>query len=105
VKQQRRERIIKRIREQWKEHDKHLANTAVDNQQTSVQRMAPNVSFEESDPLPKTLPEVQYHISNTTRLQDNIYCWVDCHEQNHDEAIKVNPFNIIHLCESNIFLS
>lgn len=50
------------------------------------------MSFEESDPLPKTLPEVHYHISNTTRLKENIYRWVDFHEQNGDEAIQVNSF-------------
>jgi hypothetical protein len=53
---------------------------------------APNVSFEASDPLPKTLPEVHYHISNTTRLKDNIFRWVDFHEQNDDDAVKVSAF-------------
>jgi hypothetical protein len=50
---------------------------------------ASNVSFEDSDPLPKTLPEVHHHISNTTRLKENIFRWVDFHEQAGDLAIKV----------------
>lgn len=49
----------------------------------------PSVPFEESDPLPKTPPELRYHISSTTRLKDNIFRWVDFHEQNGDEAVKV----------------
>lgn len=54
-----------------------------------INSSAPSVPFKESDPLPKTLPEVQYHISNMTRLKDNIYCWIDFHEQNSDQAVKV----------------
>jgi hypothetical protein len=50
---------------------------------------APSVPFEESDPLPKTSPELRYHISSTTRLKDNIFRWVDFHEQNGDKAVKV----------------
>lgn len=58
----------------------------------SVGCPAPSVSFEESDPLPKTLPELHHHIPNTTRLKENIYRWVNFHEQNGDEAIKVISF-------------
>lgn len=55
---------------------------------------APNVLFEESYPLPKTLPEVHHHISNTTRMRENIFRWVDFHEQNVDGAIKGQVFII-----------
>jgi hypothetical protein len=89
AKQQRRERLLKQIREQWKEREE-LHAKAVQLDSEPLHSPAPNVSFEDSDPLPKTLPEVHYHISNTTRLKDNIFRWVDFHEQNSDDAVKVS---------------
>jgi hypothetical protein len=83
-KHQRREQILKKIRERGQQ----LGNSGQSITST-VYSPAPNVSFEESDPLPKTPPEVHHHISNTTRLRENIYAWVDHHAQNNDEAVKV----------------
>ena len=91
--QQWRERLLKQIRQQWKEPEReelHAKATQPDSE--TLHSPAPNVSFEDSDPLPKTLPEVHYHISNTTRLRDNIFRWVDFHEQNDDDAVKVSAF-------------
>lgn len=99
AKQQRRERILKQIRERWKEQAQQLRNTGQPNP-ASVPCPAPNVSFEDSDPLPKTLPEVHHHISNTTRLKENIYRWVYFHKQNSDEAIKVRA---LVLCKSKSY--
>jgi hypothetical protein len=89
AKQQRRERVLKKIREQWKEQELEQQLHTTQSNTASIHCPAPNVTFEESDPLPKTLPEVHHHISSTTRLKENIHCWVDFHKQNNDEAIKV----------------
>lgn len=89
AKQQRRERLLKQIREQWKEKEK-LQTKATQPDSETLHSPAPNVSFENSDPLPKMLPEVHHHISNTTRLKENIFRWVDFHEQNGDDAVKVS---------------
>jgi hypothetical protein len=86
AKQQRRERLLKRIREQWTDRREELQTNATPE---TLRSPAPNVSFEDSDPLPKTLPEVHHHISNTTRLKENIFRWVDFHEQAGDQAVKV----------------
>jgi hypothetical protein len=81
---------LKQIREQWKERKElHAKAASALPDLETLQSPAPNVSFEDSDPLPKTLPEVHYHISNTTRLKDNIFRWVDFHQQNGDYAVKV----------------
>jgi len=77
---------LKRIREQWTDQGEGLQTNAAPE---TLRSFAPNVSFEDSDPLPKTLPEVHHHISNTTRLKENIFRWVDFHEQAGDQAIKV----------------
>jgi hypothetical protein len=81
---------LKRIWEQWKDQREELqTGLAAPLNSETLRSLAPNVSFEDSDPLPKTLPEVHHHISNTTRLKENIFRWVDYHEQAGDEAIKV----------------
>ena len=49
----------------------------------------PSVPFEESDALPKTAPDDHHHISNSTWLKENIYRWVNAHQQNGDDAVKV----------------
>ena len=68
------ERLLKQIREQWKEPEREeLCAKAAQLDSETLHSPAPNVSFEDSDPLPKTLPEVHYHISNATRLKDNIF--------------------------------
>ena len=79
---------MKKIREQWKEREELRTKAQLDSE--ALQSPAPNVSFEDSDPLPKTLPEAHYHISNTTRLKDNIFRWLDFHEQNDDDSVKVS---------------
>ena len=89
AKHQRRERLLKQIRERWKDREE-LQTKAARLDSETLHSPAPNVPFEDSDPLPKTLPEVHYHISNTTRLNDNVFRWVDFHEQNGDDAVKVS---------------
>ena len=84
--QQRCERLLKRIQEQWTDQREELQTNAAPE---TLQSPAPNVSFEDSDPLPKTLPEVHHYISNMTQLKGNIFRWVDFHEQAGDQAIKV----------------
>ena len=91
AKQQRRERILRLIQERSNKTKNNVQSTAVPKPFEDIQSPAPSVPFEESDPLPKTFPELRYHMSNTTRLKDNIFRWVDFHEQNGDEAIKVRP--------------
>jgi hypothetical protein len=78
---------LKRIREQWKDQSLECLHTKAASE--VLRSSAPNVSLEDSDPLPKTLPEIHHHISNTTRLKENIFRWVDFHEQAGDEAVKV----------------
>jgi len=92
---------LKKIREQWKEHEHEIRNTQANPE--TIHRPEPNVSFEESDPLPKSLPETHHHISNTTRLKENLYRWVDFHEKNGDGAIKVRVYFLVHCKENLIF--
>jgi hypothetical protein len=40
----------------------------------------PSISFEDSDPLPLTPPEVHHHISNTQQFYENIPRWLDLHD-------------------------
>lgn len=40
----------------------------------------PSVSFEQSDPLTLTPPEVHHHISNTQKFYENIPRWLDLHD-------------------------
>ena len=37
------------------------------------------VGFQESDPLPFTLPTVHHHISNSNRYHDNMTAWLGTH--------------------------
>jgi hypothetical protein len=60
-----------------------------DSNSVEIQSLSPSVSFEESDALPQTMPEVHHHISNSTRQKENIFKWVDYHERKGDQAVKV----------------
>ena len=97
TRQQRRERIIRKIRERLKKQDD--TNVACLSRDAEIlhlpvnfkgiQSPSPAVSFEESDALPQTSPEVHHHISNSTRQKENIFKWVDYHKHNGDQPVMV----------------
>ena len=89
AKQERRQRLLRQIMGRLNRRKINLQPTVVPPDFEHIRSPAPSVLFEESDSLPKTSPELRYHTSNTTHLKDNIFCWVDFHDQNGDEAVKV----------------
>ena len=97
TRQQRRERIIRKIRERLKKQDDiNAARLSKDAEvpdlpvnSEGIHSPSPAVPFEESDALPQTTPEVHHHISNSTRQKENIFKWVDYHERNGDQAVRV----------------
>ncbi|KAF8148264.1 hypothetical protein B0H34DRAFT_668986, partial [Crassisporium funariophilum] len=93
TRQQRRERILRKIAE--RERKQKNAAAASSSQppppahSRGIQSPSPSVPFEETDALPKTQPDVHHHISNSVRQRENIFKWVDYHEQQGDWAVKV----------------
>jgi hypothetical protein len=60
------------------------------------------VSFQDSESLPKTLPTIHYHVSESRRHAENLTRWLS--ENNDDPALKVchNLSNILHSSQMQI---
>lgn len=76
--QQRREHLLKQIREQWKEPEREeLRSKAAQPDSETLHSPAPNVSFEDSDPLPNCLKSITIsqtqHDSKTTSFDGSIF--------------------------------
>ena len=85
--------MIQKITEHLKKQDdtRNAARLSKDAEAPvlPIQSPSPAVPFKESDALPQTTPEVHHHISNSTHQKENIFKWVNYHERNGDQVVRV----------------
>lgn len=82
TKHERRERVLERIRQGERARQSSAPATSSEPPRAFV-------PFTDSEPLPKTSPEVHSHISHSKRARINIFQWLEAHAG--DDALRVRP--------------
>jgi hypothetical protein len=99
AKHQHRERILRNIRLRSKQvaadADTQTSSDIITKDAPQEKARTAAVSFEDSDPLPYTSPNVHYHISESKRHHEDITNWLGQNANLNDPTVKVGMFCLL----------